>query len=88
MTLHHIPQVRKLPSATLRKTQKPGVKPSWIYVCAGFLPPGKLSISKPGAGANKYKGLRLVIFSYVLTDGACPYPHVTDPSFKGTLHAL
>lgn len=88
MTMLNTPQVKQPPSATWRKTQKPGVRPSWIYVCAGFLPPSKLSTSKPGAGANKYKGLRRVIFSYVLTDGACPYPHATDPSFKGTLHAL
>lgn len=88
MTPFNIPQVKQPPSATWRKTQKLGANPSWIYVCAGFLPPGKLSTTKPGAWANKHKGLRWVIFSYVLTDGACLYPHATDPSFKGTLHAI
>lgn len=88
MTPHNNPQVKQAPSATWRKTPKPGAGPSWLCVCAGFLAPGKLSTSKPDARANKYKGLRRVIFPYVLTDGACLYPHATDPSFRGTFHAI
>lgn len=88
MKAYNIPQVKQPPSATWRKTQKPGANPIWIYVCVGFLPPGKLSTSIPDAGGNKYKGLRRVNFSYVLTDGACFYTHATDPSFKGTFHAI
>ena len=88
MTLPNIPQVKHPPGATWRRTQKLGAKPSQIFVCAGFFTPGKFIPPKPGAGANKYKGLRRVIFSYVLADGACLYPHATDPSFKGTFHAI
>lgn len=75
------------PSCTWRKTQKPGGNSCWIYVCARFLVPGKFKTTKPGAGANKHKGLRRVFFSYVLTDGAWSYPHATDPSLKGAFHA-
>lgn len=88
MILHNIPQVKHPPSATWRQTQKLGAKPSQIYVCAGFFAPSKFIHPKPGDGTNKYKGLRRVIFSYVLTDGAWLYPHATDPSLKGTFHAI
>ena len=88
MTLPNIRQVKQSPSTTWRKTQKPGAKPYWINVCAKFLPPCKLSTSKPGIWPSKYKGLRRVIFSYVLTDDAWPYPHATDPSLKEILYAI
>jgi hypothetical protein len=87
MTLISIPKVKHLPGTTWRKTQKLGTKLSQTYVCAGFFAPGKWRTSKPGEEPNKYMGLRRVIFSYVLTDGAWPYSHATDPSLKGTLHA-
>lgn len=88
MTPPNIPQVKQPPSATWRKTQKLGEKSSLIYVCAGFLLPGKLGASKPGARPNKYKALRRVFFSYVLTDGAWLYSHATDPLFKEAFHAI
>ena len=81
------PQVKNPPGTTWRKTQKLNAKPGQIYVLAEFLPPGKFIATKHGREPNNYKGLRRVIFSYVLTDGAWPYPHATDPSLKGTLHA-
>jgi hypothetical protein len=87
MLLNSTPQVKHLPSTTGRQTQKLGAKQSQIYVCAGFSAPGKSVTTKPDEQPNKYKGLRRVIFSYVLTDGAWLYPHATDPSLKGTLHA-
>lgn len=88
MTSNNIPQVKQPSGSTWDETQKLGVNLSWIYVCVGFLRPGKLGTSKLGAGAMKFKGLRRVIFSYVLTDGAWPYSHATDPLSKGTFHAI
>lgn len=88
MTPHNTPQVKQPSSATWDKTQKLGANLSWIYVCVRFLPPGKLGTSKLGTGGMKYKGLRRVIFSYVLTDGAWSYLHATDPLSKGTFRAI
>ena len=87
MIPNNIPQVKHLPSTTGRQTQKLGAKQSQIYVCAGFSAPGKWATTKLGEEPNQYKGLRRVIFSYVLTDGAWPYSHATHPLLKGTLHA-
>ena len=88
MTSHNTPQVKQPSGSTWDKTQKLGAKLSWIYVCVRFLPPGKLGTSKLGTRAMKYKDLRRVFFSYVLTDGAWPYSHATDPLSKGTFHAI
>jgi hypothetical protein len=87
MFLNDFSQAKHPPSTTLEKTPKLGAKSNWASVCAGEFHPGKLGTSKPGVEANKYMGLRRVFFPYVLTDGACLYPHATDPSLKRAFYA-
>ena len=88
MTPNNIPQVKHPSGVTWRQTQKLGAKSSRIYVCVEVIASGKFIPPKPGVEPNKHKGLRRVFFSYVLTDGAWPYLHATDPSLKGTFHAI